>query len=82
MLHCTADTSALLVQDEADAPSSPPPAPVQNEQPAVRGQTTAIVTGVVSIAFGVRFVPSCASMHPDIELHSLRCRHYALMICS
>ena len=46
--------NSLPAQDEAQAPPRPPSPPSQSEQEPVPGQTTAIVTGVVSIAFGVR----------------------------
>ena len=48
-------TLGLITQDEVQAPPKPPPStPTQREEEPVAGQTTAIVTGVVSIAFGVR----------------------------
>ncbi len=49
-------SAELITQDEVQAPPKPPSpsTPMQREEEPVAGQTTAIVTGVVSIAFGVR----------------------------
>ncbi len=49
-------SAELITQDEVQAPPKPPSpsTPTQREEEPVAGQTTAIVTGVVSIAFGVR----------------------------
>ena len=62
-------------QDEAQAPPSPPPVPAQSEQEPVRGQTTAIVTGIVSIAFGVR---QCC---PASKAASIRCVLLLAVLC-